>query len=43
MPSSYRGLYIIYTNGQPTDVQVQDTGGNSVLVKKSDKPLFASF
>jgi len=28
MASSYRGLYVIYTNGQPTDVQVQDTGGN---------------
>lgn len=30
MASSYRGLYVIYTNAQPTDVQVQDTGGNSL-------------
>lgn len=36
MPSSYRGLYIIYTNGQPTDVQVQDTGGNSLPLPLDD-------
>ena len=36
MASSYRGLYVIYTNGQPTDVQVQDTGGNSLPLPLED-------
>ncbi len=36
MASSYRGLYVIYTNGQPTDVQVQDTGGNSLSLPLAD-------
>jgi len=36
MASSYCGLYVIYTNGQPTDVQVQDTGGNSLPLPLAD-------
>lgn len=36
MASNYSGAYVIYTNGQPTDVQVQDTGGNSLPLSLAD-------
>ena len=36
MASRYRGLYVIYTNDQLTDVQVQDTGGNSLSLPFTD-------
>ena len=32
MPSNYKGLYVIRVNGVVTDVQVEDTGGNSLAL-----------
>lgn len=36
MESSNCGLYVIYTNVQPTDVQVQGRGGNSLPLPLAD-------
>jgi len=36
MTSSYKGLFVIYTNEKATDVQVEDVGGNSLPLPLDD-------
>lgn len=36
MQSFYMGLYVIYANGNATDVQVKDPNGNSIPLSLSE-------